>query len=87
MSELPPNAPDWLRQMLEEIPWHTPSHWYNYHCRSCNHRDWVEDIVVDAFPPTEPGGCPALLCPECGGVFLRDPSVPEQESYMKPEAG
>jgi len=39
-----------------------PSHWYNYRCRSCEHRDWVEDIIVDGFPPTEPGGCPALIC-------------------------
>lgn len=87
MNDLPPNAPDWLRQTLDKIPWHTPSHWYNYRCQSCDHRDWAEDIVVDAFPPTESSGCPALLCPECGGQFLWDASVPEQESYMKPESG
>ena len=51
------------------------------------HRDWVEDIIVDGFPPTEPGGCPALICPECGRQFLWDASVPERESYLKPESG
>ncbi len=49
MHELPPNAPDWLRQMMEEMPWHAPSHWYNYRCRSCDYRDWVDDIIVDGF--------------------------------------
>jgi hypothetical protein len=71
--------------MLAEMPWQTPSQWYNYRCRSCEHRDWVEEIVVDAFPPTEPGGCPALICPECGEMFLYDLSVPVRTSYWKPE--
>ena len=85
MDEPNPIHPPWLQKLLAERPWHSPSHWYNYHCRSCDHRDWVEDIIVDGFPPTEPGGCPILICPECGGEFLGDDSVPQQESYYKPE--
>ena len=27
-----------------------------------------------------------LICPECGGEFLWDASVPEHESYIKPES-
>jgi len=87
MDKPNPTHPPWLQKMLEEIPWQPPSHWYNYRCHSCEHRDWIEDIVVDAFPPTEPGGCPALICPECGGTFLCDPSIAEQKSYLKPESG
>jgi hypothetical protein len=33
---------------------------------------WVEDIVVDAFPPNGPGKCPIICCPECGRDFVRD---------------
>lgn len=87
MDEPNPSHPPWLQEMLADIPWHAPSHWYNYRCHSCDHRDWVEDIIVDGFPPTEPDGCPALICPECGGEFLWNASIPQQQSYMKPESG
>ena len=63
MNDLPPNASARLRQMLEKIPWHTPSHWYKYRCQSCNHRDWVEDIVVDVSADGT-GRMPVLLCPQ-----------------------
>jgi predicted RNA-binding Zn-ribbon protein involved in translation (DUF1610 family) len=46
-----------------------PSEWNKYRCRSCRHADWVEDIIVDAFPPVEPEGFPAIECPECGDNF------------------
>ena len=68
-----------------DIPFQGPTTWCNYRCRSCDHADWIEDIIVDAFPPTEPGGCPELICPKCEGQFLRDPSVPEITSSTKPE--
>ena len=35
-----------------EDPWIGPSTWYNYRCRTCDHVDWVEDIIFDAFPAT-----------------------------------
>lgn len=57
MDEPNPKHPAWLQEMLAKIPWQPPSHWYNYSCRSCDHRDWIEDIIVDGFPPTELGGC------------------------------
>jgi len=31
---------------------------------------WVEDIVVDAFPPDGPANCPVIICPECGKDFV-----------------
>jgi hypothetical protein len=62
-----------------------PSEWYNYCCRSCDHRDWVEDIVVDAFPPVEPEGVPALMCPECEGDFRYDTSVEIKRSRQHPD--
>jgi len=65
-------------------PFQGPTTWYSYRCCSCGHADWIEDIIVDAFPPTEPGGCPELICPECGGQFLSDASVPEITAYTKP---
>ena len=34
----------------------------------------VEEIVIDAFPPTGPGNGPILLCPECGKDFVRHTS-------------
>jgi len=77
--------PEWLKEMLREMPWHQPSEWAKYRCRSCDHADWIEDIIVDAFPPTEPGGYPALICPECGGQFLCDASQPEIRSFTKPD--
>ena len=79
------DQPEWVKEMLRERPWATPSEWAKYRCSSCSHTDWVEDIILDAFPPAEPGGNPALLCPECGGMFLCDTSQPEIKSYTKPE--
>jgi hypothetical protein len=77
--------PDWVKDMLEEIPWQPPSIWAKYTCSSCSHTDWIEDIILDAFPPDEPGGTSILECPECGKTFLRDKSQPEVKSYTKPE--
>ena len=62
-----------------------PSEWFNYRCRSCDHTDWFEEIVVTAFPPTEPVGFPAIACPECGGDFLYDPSKPPKYSFEHPD--
>lgn len=45
----------------------------------------VEDIVVDAFPPTEPGGFPEIVCPECGGSFLCDTAEPVKSSRQHPD--
>ena len=70
-------------EFLEFNP--NPSSWYKYRCRSCDHTDWIEDIVVDAFPPTEPGGFPAIVCPECGGSFLCDTSEPVKSSRQHPD--
>ena len=72
-----------MEEFLEFNP--NPSEWYKYRCRSCDHADWIEDIIVDAFPPIEPGGYPALTCPECGGQFLCDTSQPEIRSFTKPD--
>ena len=66
-------------------PFTGPSDWYKYRCRSCNHTDWVEDIVVDAFPPDEPGGFPPIVCPECGGSFRCDTSEPVKRSRQHPD--
>jgi len=62
-----------------------PSSWYKYRCRSCSHTDWVEDIVVDAFPDAEPEGFPAIVCPECGGDFRCDTSEPMKHSRQHPD--
>ncbi len=72
-------------QETEEYPWMGPSDWYKYRCRSCDYTDWVEDIVVDAFPPVEPGGLAAIVCPKCSGLFLYDPSVPVKSSFQHPD--
>jgi hypothetical protein len=69
----------------DEDPWMGPSEWFRYRCRSCKHADWVEDIGVDAFPPSEPGGFPILLCPECGGDFVCDTSEPPKRSKSRPD--
>ena len=84
MNNLNPedNQPDWLKERIKEMPWDTPSEWAKYCC--CDHTDWIEDVIVDAFPPTQPGGYPALICPECGGTFLCDTSQPEVRSFTKP---
>jgi predicted nucleic acid-binding Zn ribbon protein len=77
--------PAWVKKMLQDRPWEAPQEWYRYRCLSCSHTHWVEDIIVDAFPPVEPGGCPELICPACGGRFLRDPSVAQIASYTQPQ--
>ena len=68
-----------------EDPWKRPSEWFKYRCRSCEHTDWVEEIVVDAFPPTEPAGFPAVVCPKCGGSFCHDASEPAKRSFEHPD--
>ena len=87
MNDSNPQAdhPRWLQEMLREMPWHEPKLWASYRCRSCDNTDWVEEIILDAFPPTEPGGYPALLCPNCGETFLFDNSISEKRSFTKPE--
>ena len=72
-----------MDEFLEFNP--DPGEWYNYRCRSCDHTDWIEDIVVDAFPPVEPEGAPALICPECGGDFRYDTSVETKHSRQHPD--
>jgi hypothetical protein len=62
-----------------------PGSWYKYRCRSCSYTDWVEDIVVDAFPSVEPEGFPAIVCPECGGDFRCDTSEPVKRSREHPD--
>ena len=64
--------------------WNGPSEWFKYRCRSCDHSDWLEDIVVYSFPPEKPGGLPVLDCPECGGDFAWDDSVPSKLSSSQP---
>jgi len=66
-------------------PFTGPSDWYKYRCRSCDYTDWVEDIVVDSFPPAEPEGFPAIVCPECGGSFRYDASEPVKRSRQHPD--
>ena len=35
-----------------------PNEWYPYFCATCDFRMWVQDIVVDAFPPDGPENAP-----------------------------
>jgi len=70
----------------ETLPFSGPSQWYSYRCLSCDHTDWVEDIIVDAFPPERPGGFPVVYCPECNGDFKCDESTPSISSLEKPRA-
>ena len=72
-----------MDEFLEFNP--NPSEWYKYRCRSCSYSDWVEDIVVDAFPDVEPEGFPAIVCPECGGDFRCDTSEPTKRSRQHPD--
>lgn len=69
----------------DEMPFSGPSDWYKYRCRSCDHTDWVEEIIIDAFPPTQPEGTPELLCPECQGSFRWDTSTEIIISYNHPD--
>ena len=73
-----------LEPQEADEPWTGPSEWFKYRCRSCAHTDWVEDIVVDSFPPAEPGGLAAIVCPKCGGRFRYDPSEPVKRSLQHP---
>jgi predicted nucleic acid-binding Zn ribbon protein len=70
-------------EFLEFNP--NPSSWYKYRCRSCSHTDWVEDIVVDAFPDAEPEGFPEIVCPECGGSFRCDTTELVKRSRQHPD--
>ena len=65
-------------------PWTAPSVWYRYRCPSCDYAEWVEDIVIDGFPP-QPDGSPTLLhCRECGALMSTDPSEPTIKSLTDP---
>ena len=55
-----------------DLPFNGPTEWYPYHCLACDCEMWVEDIIVDAFPPDGPGKCPIVCCPECGQDFVMD---------------
>ena len=71
----------------DEDPWIGPSTWYRYRCRVCHHVDWVEDIIVDAFPPTAPSRSPILYCPDCANreaTFVWDDSTPPKQSRTHP---
>ena len=68
----------------EELPFNVPSQWYKYRCLSCDHSLWVEDIIVDAFPPERPGGFPVILCHKCNGRFKCDESVHAISSFSDP---
>ena len=61
------------------------SEWFKYRCRSCDHSEWVEDIVVYAFPPEKPGGTAVVMCPECGQDFAADPKTPPIRSRGTPK--
>jgi DNA-directed RNA polymerase subunit RPC12/RpoP len=56
----------------KDLPFNGPVEWYPYHCPACGYKMWVEDIVVDAFPPDGPGRCPIIGCMKCGQDFVRD---------------
>ena len=55
-----------------DLPFNGPGEWYPYRCLACNYKMWVEDIIVDAFPPDGPGKCPIIGCMNCGNDFIRD---------------
>lgn len=74
-----------MDQHNPDLPFSAPSQWYKYRCLSCDHADWVEEIVVDAFPPEKPKGFPVLYCPECNGDFKRDESILPVSSYSNPD--
>ena len=81
----PKHRSDAPQRRQAEIPFQGPTTWYSYRCRSCDHADWIEDIIIDAFPPIESGGCPELICPECHGQYLADPKIAEITSHAKPK--
>ena len=49
------------KQEDNDLPFNGPTEWYPYHCLACDCKMWVEDIIVDAFPPDGPGKCP-IVC-------------------------
>ena len=55
-------------------PFTAQSEWYPYDCCACECKMWVEDIIIDGFPPDGPGHCPIIICPKCGKDFVRDTS-------------
>ena len=73
-----------MEQMPDE-PFTGPSDWFRYRCRSCSYADWVEDIVVAAFPPVKPEGFPAIVCPNCGKSFRCDTAEPVIRSLQHPD--
>jgi len=60
------------KQEEEDLPFNGPTEWYPYRCLACDFEMWVEDIIVDAFPPDGPGKCPIVNCMKCGHDFVRD---------------
>jgi len=60
------------RDIAEFELFNGPNEWYPYLCATCGFRMWVQDIVVDAFPPDGPGKCPIICCPKCGESFVFD---------------
>ena len=64
----------YLSNQYSDDPWTGPSEWYPYLCRACECKMWVEDIIIDGFPPDGPGHCPIIICPKCGKDFVRDTS-------------
>jgi len=62
-----------------DLPFSGPSEWYPYYCRACEYKMWVEDIIIDAFPPDGPGECPILCCPKCEKNIVREIKT---ESFM-----
>ena len=74
------------QDLWAEAPWNGPSTWYKYRCPSCEFTTWIEDIVIDAFPPERPGGLPLISgCIECGNDILRpDSSVPPKKAFQQP---
>ena len=81
MSDHPMEKPE------EEFPFIGNSDWYLYRCRRCGHADWVEDVFIDSFPPSQPEGTPEFLCPKCGGSFRWDTSTEIISSYDPPDHG
>lgn len=69
---------------LEDRPFGGPSEWYLYRCLSCDHTEWVEDIVFDAFPPAAPLDGPVLGCYECNDDMRWDRDTPTRLSEKDP---
>ena len=67
-------------------PWNCPSEWFSYHCLSCKYSTWVEDIIVDAFPPARGTRFPVIECPKCGNDFACNTDRQPVSSYKQPDA-